>query len=86
MSYAYADCFFCGANVKESKLPRDVWRNGRLLVIEDVPTGVCCQCGEKYVRPEVAKAIDHLLETTQSAPRTIKVDVYALPELEKDAA
>lgn len=39
-------------------MPRELRWRSQLFVIEDVPMGVCKQCGEKFLTPEVAKDID----------------------------
>ena len=86
MKREYADCYYCGGHVEEQSLPREIWREHRLLVVENVPMGVCRQCGEKFLKPDVAKALDKLLETQSDPHRTMEVGVYALPDVEKDAA
>ena len=58
----YADCIYCGGLVQQQCLPREVRWKGQLYLVEDVPTGVCGQCGEKFLKPHVAKAVDGLLE------------------------
>lgn len=55
---AYGDCSFCGGEVEERHIVYDYRRAGRLLVIGNVPTGVCRQCGERYFHPEVLKRMD----------------------------
>jgi YgiT-type zinc finger domain-containing protein len=54
----FGDCTFCGGEVEEKQIEHDYRRLGRLLVISNVPTGVCRQCGEKYFKPEVLKRMD----------------------------
>src|SRR3972149_6603911 len=62
----YADCLFCGGMVEERLLPREIRWKGELLVFEDVPVGVCAQCGEKFLRPAVAKKIDAALQSKKA--------------------
>ena len=76
MSHNYSDCYFCGGEVKEKKLPREIWHNGQLYIIEDVPMGMCVQCGEKFVHADVAKALDGILAKKTSPQKTIRVPVY----------
>jgi len=77
MKYEYDDCFFCGGVVEERLMPREMRWKGKLLIFEDVPMGVCAQCGEKYLRPDVAQKIDAALQSTTKHPsRTLKVPVY----------
>jgi YgiT-type zinc finger domain-containing protein len=56
----FADCTFCGAEVEEARIEYDYRRRGHLLVISNVPAGVCRQCGEKYFTPDVLKKMDEL--------------------------
>ena len=38
------------------------WK-GQLYILEDVPVGICQQCGEKYFTAEVSEAIDRAVES-----------------------
>jgi YgiT-type zinc finger domain-containing protein len=76
MIRTYEDCFFCGGSVAENVLPRELRWKGQLYIIEDVPIGVCSQCGEKFLKPEVAKAIDRVLKQERRPQKIIKVPVY----------
>ena len=76
MKHQYDDCYFCGGVVEERLLPREIRWKGELLVFENVPMGVCTQCGEKFLRPEVAKTIDAALESAQRPSRVLQVPVY----------
>ena len=57
----YADCIYCGGEVQAITGTRDIRWKGSLYLIEGVPLGACSQCGERFVKPQVAKAIDRLL-------------------------
>lgn len=46
MKHQYDDCFFCGGVVEERIRLREIRWKGELLAFEDVPMGVCRQCGE----------------------------------------
>lgn len=54
----FGDCTFCGGEVEEKQIEYDYRRLERLLVISNVPSGVCRQCGEKYFKPDVLKRMD----------------------------
>ena len=71
----YADCIYCGGQVKEQCLPREIRWKGQLYLIEGVPMGVCSQCGEKFLKPHVAKAIDDLLERGVPAKK-VEIPVF----------
>ena len=76
MTKKYSDCFYCGGAVEEQLMPRELRWQGQLFIFEKVPMGVCTQCGEKVVKPEVAKAIDRVLKEKKKPTRTIQVPVY----------
>lgn len=56
----FGDCTFCGGEVAERRIEYDYRRKGHLLVISNVPAGICSQCGEKYFTPDVLKKADDL--------------------------
>jgi YgiT-type zinc finger domain-containing protein len=76
MTKRYSDCFYCGGAVEERLMPRELRWQGVLFIFENVPMGVCIQCGEKVLKPEVAKAIDRVLLEKKKPNRTIQVPVY----------
>ena len=76
MPRPYSDCYFCGGSVEERLLPREIRWGGKLLVFEGVPVGVCTQCGEKVLKPEVAKSLDRVLAERRKPMRTMRVPVY----------
>jgi len=53
---------------------------GRLYIFQNVPAGVCQQCGEKYLTAKVAKEIEHRIMTKEKWAKTITVPVDVLPE------
>ncbi|MSQ48731.1 MAG: YgiT-type zinc finger protein [Deltaproteobacteria bacterium] len=72
----YSDCFYCGGAVEEHNLPREVRWQGELFIFENVPLGVCTQCGEKFLKPRVAKSLDRALQGQQKPIRVLQVPVY----------
>ena len=51
--YDYGDCHVCRGHVHEKRIKLEFWIKGKLVVVEDVPVGVCVTCGEKTVRAPV---------------------------------
>jgi YgiT-type zinc finger domain-containing protein len=47
-SYDYGECQTCGERMEERQIKQDFWIKGKLIVIEDVPAGVCPRCGERW--------------------------------------
>ncbi len=44
--HKFGDCSFCGGEVKNSDVEMDYRHKGQLYIFQDVPGGVCQQCGE----------------------------------------
>ena len=78
--YKYGDCSFCGGEVKEERVELDYRYKGNLFVFQNVPAGVCQQCGEKYLPAKVAKAIEHRIHSKEKWDKTISVPVDVFPE------
>jgi len=57
-------------------MPRELRWHGQLFIFEDVPLGVYTQCGEKVIKPEVAKSIDRVLQEQKQPIRMMQVPVY----------
>ena len=78
----YADCSFCGGEVAEKRFDYDYRRRSHLLVISNVPAGVCGQCGEKYFKPEILKKMDEtyhdIFDRNQKPKRTLTVPTVSL--------
>jgi len=72
----YSDCYYCGGAVEEQLIPHECRWKGKLFILENVPVGVCTQCGEKVLKPEVAKAIDQVFLEERKPTKTIQVPVY----------
>jgi len=77
-SYNYGKCHVCGELMSEQRIKQDFWLRGRLVVIEDVPAGVCPQCGEKVVRAEVGQQIGALVEDAGRIRRARTLSVPVL--------
>jgi len=75
--YDYGECHTCGEQMEERRIKQDLWIKGKLIVIEDVPAGVCPQCGEKVVKADVGRWIAALIEDSKRLrrARTISVPV-----------
>jgi len=76
MTNKYVDCFYCGGVVEEKLMPREVRWKGQLFIFENVPMEVCTQCGEKFLKPNVVKVIDQVLQDQRKPTKIIQVPVY----------
>jgi YgiT-type zinc finger domain-containing protein len=78
----FGDCTFCGGEVNPKKIEYDYRRRGRLLIISNVPAGVCGQCGEKYFKPNVLKKMDEayhdIFDRHKEPERVLEVPAVSL--------
>jgi YgiT-type zinc finger domain-containing protein len=68
--------------MQEKCIKQDFWIRGELIVIDNIVTGVCPQCGAQVVKAEVGRRIAELLgdaERIATAPRmavpVVRLDV-----------
>ncbi|MFN0119033.1 MAG: YgiT-type zinc finger protein [Blastocatellia bacterium] len=82
-NYDYGKCQVCEKPLLEKLIRQDFWIRENLVVIENVPTGVCPQCGEKIVRADIGRHIASLLSTVNQAQpvRSISVPVIEFREV-----
>ena len=79
---SFGDCTFCGGEVEPQQIEYDYRRRGHLLVISNVPAGVCRQCGEKYFKPDVLKKMDEayhdIFDRHKEPERTLVIPAVSL--------
>ena len=68
-------CYFCKGKVVEQMTSVDFWWGDDLKIIENVPAGICQQCGEKYFSPEVYEGMERLAKGPAPAASHLSVDV-----------
>jgi YgiT-type zinc finger domain-containing protein len=69
------ECYFCKGKVIPQKVKVDFRWGEKLKVIEDVPAGVCQQCGEKYFQSAVYKEMEKLAASRAKPAGRVTVDV-----------
>ena len=71
-------CEYCGGTIveKRAELSRKV--KGKHILIENVPTGVCTECGTRYYSANVLKTIEETIAGRRKAKRELRVPVYSL--------
>lgn len=80
MKHEYANCSFCGGPVEERLVNVDYRTKTGLVIIENVPAGVCRQCGEQYYTAQAAKAMERLAAAEAPVSRTVAVPVREFSE------
>ncbi|MFH0795076.1 MAG: YgiT-type zinc finger protein [bacterium] len=71
-------CEYCGGSLVEKRvtLHRKVRKN--YVLIENVPAGVCTQCGTRYYAANVLKTIEESVRGRRRAKREVVVPVFSL--------
>jgi len=71
-------CEYCGGPIVEKRVTvhRRVKRG--YVLIENVPAGVCVQCGARYFSANVLNTIEESLKGRRKVRRKIVVPVYSL--------
>lgn len=82
-NYDYGKCHVCGEQMAEQQINQDFWIKGDLIVIENVPAGVCPRCGEKVVKAAIGRQVAALIShSKQLQPaRSIYVPVLEFKEV-----
>lgn len=68
-------CYFCKGTVVQQPTTVDFWWGDDLKIIENVPAGVCTQCGERYFDAPVYKQMERLTKGASNTIRQLSVDV-----------
>ena len=55
-------CDLCEGEYQEKRVTRSYKRDGRTLVIEDVPALVCYRCGDTLLTEDTVKRIQEILD------------------------
>jgi len=71
-------CEYCGGPIVEERvdLPRKI--EGKYVLVENVPAGVCLECGTRYYAADVLKTIEETVRESCQVRREILVPVYSL--------
>jgi len=73
-------CYFCKGKVTQQRITIDYRWGEDLFVINDVPAGVCQQCGEKYLSSNVYKELESLAKSKSHLMGEMTVDILAFEE------
>lgn len=69
-------CEHCDGTVKERRVDQEALRHkGNFVILEDVPIGVCDQCGARYFDASVLRRVAEIGHGATLPLRTIEVPV-----------
>lgn len=71
-------CEYCGGPIVEKRVTLHRRVRGQYVLIENVPAGVCTECGTRYYAANVLKTIEESLRGRRQAERKVLVSVYSL--------
>lgn len=71
----YDNCEYCDGKVIEKRVKVNYWHRGKLMVIENVPTGVCINCGERYYDASIVKRMEKIAKERNRIIKTITTPV-----------
>lgn len=84
MTGKFTTCYFCGGEIKHVTVGNfDYRKEGKLYVIKRVPAGLCLDCGEKYIEPDVGRRMDLMIadnEFTATEPVNVIEFQAACPD------
>lgn len=76
-------CEHCGSPTHEDVVAAALWKESRLIAIEDIPAQVCEGCGEQFYGEETTHRIERVLGDPGVRPkRIIVVPVLSLSEID----
>jgi len=68
-------CHFCGGEIVKGKKNFSVTRRAYCVIIQDIQTDVCSQCGEAYYDLEQGKAIEEILKTMDNQVKKLQAPI-----------
>ncbi|HLX65061.1 MAG TPA: YgiT-type zinc finger protein [Planctomycetota bacterium] len=71
----YGECEFCGGKVVERRLTKDLRLGARLFAFENVPVGVCVNCGHRIFKGPVLERLEELAHSRAPVKRRLSVPV-----------
>ena len=71
------NCFMCKGALEEKKTTFMVDLGDHIIIIKDVPSYVCSQCGDTSYSDEVARVLEEIVESLRHTPTEMSVVSYA---------
>lgn len=69
-------CEHCGGTVREQRVDREAMRHkGSFVILENVPVGVCDQCGSRYYDALILRRVAEIGRGTAPSPQTIEIPI-----------
>ena len=70
------NCFMCKGELKQEKTTFMVDIGHHIIIVKDVPSFVCSQCGDTTYSDEVSRTLENIVEALRHAPTEMSVVSY----------
>jgi YgiT-type zinc finger domain-containing protein len=84
--YDYGACEKCGASMNARRIKQDFWIRGKLILVANVPAGVCPRCGEKIVKADVGLWLARVVRDSDRISKAPTISIPAIMYDPKEAA
>jgi YgiT-type zinc finger domain-containing protein len=71
-------CEYCGGKIVEKRVTLHRRVKAKYVIIEDVPAGVCVECGTRYYAANVLKTVEASIRGRRKAQREVLVPIYSV--------
>jgi len=78
----YGECDICNTSMQEELIKQGFWIRGELIIVENIPAGVCPQCSEKIVKADVGRWLAELMKDSERIAKSPRISV---PTIKFDA-
>jgi YgiT-type zinc finger domain-containing protein len=68
-----SECPMCGGKRGSGKTTYSVDLGTGVVVVRNVPAEICMQCGEEWIGPDVANALEQIVEKARAARAEVEV-------------
>ncbi len=72
------ECEYCSGDIQPKKVTVNHSYQGKLVIIKDVPVGVCQECGQRYYAADTLEKLDTLAQNSDAATEKISVPVMVM--------
>ncbi len=75
------ECEYCSGDIRPQKVTVNYSYKDKLVIIKDVPAGVCQECGQRYYAASTLEKLDAMAQNSETAPERISVPVMVMGAL-----
>ena len=72
------ECEYCSGEIRPKKVTVNYSYEDKLVIVKDVPVGVCQACGQRYYDASTLDQLDALAQNSDTAPERISVPVMVM--------